>query len=204
MIKYIQKMQNIYSMGHEQGNKRPYLIVYESNNYILGFPLTTKSKKLKPYPSHKNPLINRDNINGEIMIDQLQLINKKDFTKTPSNLLSDTEYKIVIESFVNQIIKDRKNPIKEDENCPNIYDIIYFTHNIPEFLSIDKWLVISSKHFNIYAKMCFIIPNDNLDLAYLHSIDWKARQVKIIDKKYYTNDDIQILKESIKNHLMGN
>lgn len=94
-------MQNTYSMGHEQGNKRPYLIVYESNNYILGFPLTTKNKKLKPYPSHKNPLINRDNINGEIMIDQLQLINKKDFTKIPSNLLSDTEYKIVIESFVN-------------------------------------------------------------------------------------------------------
>lgn len=52
--------------------------------------------------------------------------------------------------------------------------------------------------------MCFIIPNDTLDLAYLHSIDWEIRQVGIIHKKYYTNDDIQRLKEKIRNHLIGN
>lgn len=52
--------------------------------------------------------------------------------------------------------------------------------------------------------MCYIIPNNNLDLSYIHSIDWKARKVKIIDKKYYKDDDIQILREKIKNSLMGN
>ncbi len=136
------------------------------------------------------------------MIDQLQLIYKKYFTQTHKFFIQNSEYDAVIESFINQIISNKN--ISGNINCPSFYNIIYFAHNVPEFLSIDKWLVISSKHFNAYTGMCFIIPNDNLDLAYLHSIDWKARQVKIIDKKYYTNDDIQTLKDSIKNHLMGN
>ena len=46
MSKYIQEMQNKYSLGHEQMKKRPYLVVYDSDDYVLGFPLTTKNKKL--------------------------------------------------------------------------------------------------------------------------------------------------------------
>ena len=204
MIKYVIEAQNIYSKGHEQMNKRPYLVIYDSNNYILGFPTTTKNKKSKQYPSHKNPTINTREGLSEVMIDQLQLIYKKYFTQTNKFLIQNSEYMAVIESFINQIIKDRKNPKRQDENCPNFFDIIHFTHNIPEFLQINEWLVISPKHFNIYTKMCFIIPNDTLDLAYLHSIDWEIRQVRIIHKKYYTNDDIQRLKEKIRNHLIGN
>ena len=51
MIKYVIEAQNIYSKGHEQMNKRPYLVIYDSNDYILGFPTTTKNKKSKQYPS---------------------------------------------------------------------------------------------------------------------------------------------------------
>lgn len=45
MIKYVIEAQNIYSKGHEQMNKRPYLVIYDSNDYILGFPTTTKRTK---------------------------------------------------------------------------------------------------------------------------------------------------------------
>ncbi|WP_432632576.1 type II toxin-antitoxin system PemK/MazF family toxin [Brachyspira sp.] len=204
MTKYVIEAQNTYSKGHEQMNKRPYLVIYDSNDYILGFPTTTKNKKSKQYPSHKNPTINTRDGLSEVMIDQLQLIYKKYFTQTNKFLIQNSEYMVVIESFINQIIKNRKNPKRQDENCPNFFDVIHFTHNIPEFLHFSEWLVISTKHFNIYTKMCFIIPNDTLDLAYLHSIDWETREVRIINKKYYTNDDIQTLKEKIRNHLIGN
>lgn len=197
MKKFIQEMQNLYSKGHEQGNKRPYLIVYDGNSYILGFPTTTKQKMQKSYPSHKNPIINGG---SEVMIDQLQLIYKKGFTTRPPNLLSIIEYETVIKNFTNQIISDKN--IDGNRNCPSFYDIIYFTHNISEFSNIDKWLVVSSKHFNACAGMCFIIPVTSLNLAYLHSIDWKARQVEIIDKKQYNGKDIQKLKEAINNHLI--
>ena len=83
MSKYIQEMQNKYSRGHEQMEKRPYLVVYDSDDYVLGFPLTTKNKKTKPYPSHKNPTVSVDKISdiiSEVMIDQLQFIYKNDFT----------------------------------------------------------------------------------------------------------------------------
>lgn len=110
MIKYVIEAQNIYSKGHEQMNKRPYLVIYDSNNYILGFPTTTKNKKSKQYPSHKNPTINTRDGLSEVMIDQLQLIYKKYFTQTNKFLIQNSEYMAVIESFINQIIKDRKNP----------------------------------------------------------------------------------------------
>ena len=82
MIKYVIEAQNIYSIGHEQMNKRPYLVIYDSNDYILGFPTTTKYKISKTYPSHKNPKINTRDGLSEVMIDQLQLIYKKYFTQT--------------------------------------------------------------------------------------------------------------------------
>ena len=154
MAKYAQEMQNRYSCGHEQMEKRPYLIVYESNDYILGFPLTSRAKQLKSYPSHTNARLSTNKLDGEVMLDQLQFIHKADFTNLP---------------------------------------------NIPEFLHINKWLVVSSKHFNAYAKMCFIIPYSNdLDFGYLHSIDWEARGVNIINKLKYAEQDIQALQQAIK------
>lgn len=200
MIKNIIEAQNYNFKGHEQSSKRPYLIVYDSSDYILGFPTTTKQKIKKSYPSHKNPIINTREARSEVMIDQLQLIYKKYFINSTKFLIQDFEYKSVIESFINQIIGDKN--IEGNGNCPSFYDIIYFTHNIPEFSNIDKWLVVSSKHFNAYTGMCFIIPMTSLNLAYIHSIDWKVRQVNIIDKKIYTANYIQTLKESIKNLLM--
>ncbi|WP_432632359.1 hypothetical protein [Brachyspira sp.] len=133
-------------------------------------------------------------------IDQLQLIYKKDFTKPASNWLSDFEYNSIIKSFVNQIIGN--NTIGFNKNCPSFFDIIYFNHNIPEFYNIDKWLVVSSKYFNAHSGKCFIVPNDSLDFAYLHSIDWKERQVKIKSKIIYTNADIQKVKIKVQNQLI--
>lgn len=37
--------KNLYGKGHEQRNERPYAIVYESKNYCLAFPKTTKDKR---------------------------------------------------------------------------------------------------------------------------------------------------------------
>lgn len=118
MSKYIQEMQNKYSRGHEQMEKRPYLVVYDSDDYVLGFPLTTKNKKTKPYPSHKNPTVSVDKISdiiSEVMIDQLQFIYKNDFTNLSKTLLPDADYQAVIESFVSQIIKSNENPNKDGQ-----------------------------------------------------------------------------------------
>lgn len=102
MVGYIIEAQNKYSLGHEQGGKRPYLVVYESNDYILGFAFTTKAKIL--YSSHQNIKVNG---RSDIMtIDQLQIINKNDFTLPPSNPLPYYEYREIIEIFLNQIIVD--------------------------------------------------------------------------------------------------
>ncbi len=189
MAKHTQEMQNRYSCGHEQMEKRPYLVVYESNDYILGFPFTTQI--LKHRSSHKNPTISVGNLNGQVMIDQLQFIYKIDFTHLSSTQISNTDYQQVISSFISQIIKTKENPKKDVLNCPSFCDVISLTHNIPEFLHINKWLVVSSKHFNAYAKMCFIIPYSNdLDFGYLHSIDWEARGVNIINKLKYAEQDI--------------
>ena len=199
MAKYTQEMQNRYSCGHEQMEKRPYLVVYESNDYILGFPLTSRAKQLKSYPSHTNSQLSTDKLDGEVMLDQLQFIHKADFTNLPKTSVPDTDYQAIIDSLVSQIIKAKENPKKDVLNCPNFCDIISLTHNIPEFLQINKWLVVSSKHFNAYAKMCFIIPYSNdLDFGYLHSIDWEARGVNIINKLKYAEQDIQALQQAIK------
>lgn len=211
MTKYIQEIQNKHSCGHEQREKRPYLVIYENNirfvggggggAYVLGFPLTTKNKQTKSYPSHTNPQLSIDKLDGEVMLDQLQFIYKKDFTNLPKISVSNTDYQVIIDSFVSQIIKARENPNKNEPNCPSFCDIISFAHNIPEFSNINKWLVVSSKHFNVYAKMCFIAPykDKNLDFAFLHSIDWQARDIKIQDKLKYTKQHIQALQQAIKN-----
>ncbi len=51
---------------------------YENDSIIffLSFPQTTKNKKGKKYPSHKNYIINEENEEIEIMIDQLQVATK--------------------------------------------------------------------------------------------------------------------------------
>lgn len=200
MEKYTQEMQNQHSCGHEQRDKRPYFVVYESDDYVLAFPLTTKNKQTKSYPSHTNPSISIDKLDGEVMIDQLQFIYKKDFTNLPKTILPDDDYQSVIYSFISQIVKARENPNKDEQNCPSFCDIIKFTHNIPQFLGIEKWLVVSSKHFNTYAKMCFIVPYNktNLDFAYLHSIDWQARDISIIGNMPYNSQDIQTLQQAIR------
>lgn len=193
-------MQNKYSCGHEQMEKRPYLVVYENDDYILGFPLTSRAKQLKSYPSHTNPRLSTDKLDGEVMLDQLQFIHKADFTNLPKTSVPDTDYQAIIDSLVSQIIKANENPNKNEPNCPSFYDIISFTHNIPKLSNINKWLVVSSKHFNVYATMCFIVPYDdaNLDFSYLHSIDWKARKVQILGNTNYTNQTIQTLQQDIR------
>mgnify|MGYP006939746764 CR=1 FL=1 len=132
------------------------------------------------------------------MLDQLQFIYKKDFTHLPKTLVSNTDYQAVIESFISQIIRANESPSKDMPNCPKFCDIISLTHNIPEFLHIDKWLIVSSKHFNVYAKMCFIVPYASLDFAYLHSIDWQARNIAIIDNMDYTDKDILALQQAVQ------
>lgn len=132
------------------------------------------------------------------MIDQLQFIYKKDFSKLPPNPLPSTDYRAVIDSFVSRIIKPNENPNKDEPNCPSFCDIIKFTHNIPQFLGIEKWLVVSSKHFNTHSKMCFIVPYNDTDFAYLHSIDWQARDISIIGNMPYKPQDIHTLQQAIK------
>ena len=88
-------------------------------------------------------------------------------------------------------------------NCPNFCDIIYFIHNIPKIRNINEWLVLSSNYFNAHSGKCFIIPNDSLDFNYLHSIDWKARQVLIHKKLLYTNNDILNYQETIRKLMIG-
>lgn len=195
MEKYTQEMQNQHSCGHEQRDKRPYFVVYEGDDYVLAFPFTTKI--LKHRSSHKNPSISINGLDGEVMIDQLQLIYKKDFTNLSKTILPNDDYQNVIDSFVSQIIKANENPNKNEPNCPSFCDIIKFTHNIPQFSGIEKWLVVSSKHFNTYSKMCFIVPYNDIDLdfAYLHSIDWQTRDISIISNK---SQDIQTLQQAIR------
>ncbi|MFP6024121.1 hypothetical protein ACLF9G_06855 [Helicobacter pylori] len=49
--------KNRYNKGHEQREKRPYFVIYEGKDFFLAFPQTTKNKKGKKYPSHKNYII---------------------------------------------------------------------------------------------------------------------------------------------------
>ncbi|WP_259458537.1 hypothetical protein [Helicobacter pylori] len=50
--------KNRYNKGHEQREERPYFVIYENKDFFLAFPQTTKNKKGKKYPSHKNNIIN--------------------------------------------------------------------------------------------------------------------------------------------------
>ncbi len=68
--------KNRYNKGHEQREKRPYFVIYEGKDFFLAFPQTTKNKKGKKYPSHKNYIISEENETIEVMIDQLQVVPK--------------------------------------------------------------------------------------------------------------------------------
>ncbi|WP_217583095.1 type II toxin-antitoxin system PemK/MazF family toxin [Helicobacter pylori] len=65
--------KNRHNKGHEQREERPYFVIYENKDFFLVFPQTTKNKKGKKYPSHKNHIINEE---IEVMIDQLQVVPK--------------------------------------------------------------------------------------------------------------------------------
>ncbi|WQX95125.1 type II toxin-antitoxin system PemK/MazF family toxin [Helicobacter pylori] len=68
--------KNRYNKGHEQREERPYFVIYENKDFFLAFPQTTKNKKGKKYPSHKNYIIDEENETIEVMIDQLQVVPK--------------------------------------------------------------------------------------------------------------------------------
>nr|WP_241893590.1 hypothetical protein [Helicobacter pylori] len=70
--------KNRYNKGHEQREERPYFVIYENKDFFLAFPQTTKNKKGKKYPSHKNHIINEE---IEVMIDQLQVVPKAQVLK---------------------------------------------------------------------------------------------------------------------------
>lgn len=204
MIKTIKEINsNPYSIGHEQHNKRPYLIVHEGYDYILGFPTTTKLKSYKKYLSHINPKITSGlGFTVEVMIDQLQLINFDNFTPRTGNVIQDCQYDTVIDSFISQIIKPEEKVKKQIKGCPSFYDVISFYHNIPQFHNIDKWLVVSSKHFNITSGICFIVPSDSFNFSYMHSIDWQAREFSICGNLAYEETDILNLQDKIKQTLI--
>lgn len=195
---YIQEAQNKYSLGHEQKKKRPYLIIYESSlGYKLGFPLTTKNKINKEYPSHKNYALSNE---SEIMLDQLQIIhnscvssNKKEF--------SQDKFMELIKFFTKQIINNKQD--KHNRNNLHFCDIIQFEKNINLLQNINKFLVISSNRFHV-SQMCLVLPLESFDVSLMHCIDYNARKFKIIDKLAYEKIHIDELNTKIIEFFANN
>lgn len=205
-MSFIQYAKNIYFKGQEQTYKRPYLVVFQANSYILGFPLTTKSKLKKTYPSHQNPLITTQTSQGlqsnEVMIDQLTLIPLQNLKNNPQpcSLPIPNEYPIVIDSFVQQLTTPNTNFTNQNHKCPNFFDTISFIHTNPILNNATEYCVVSSSHFNVFTTMCLIAPiqNNGLNLDYLHCISWKARKVQILGNTNYINQTIQTLQQDIR------
>ncbi|MFP6161124.1 hypothetical protein ACLGBN_06005 [Helicobacter pylori] len=59
--------KNRYNKGHGQREERPYFVIYENKDFFLAFPQTTKNKKGKKYPSHKNHIINEQVLENNTM-----------------------------------------------------------------------------------------------------------------------------------------
>lgn len=179
----ILEANNKFSQGHEQQSKRPYLIINKNDEFALGFCVTTKNKRQKDYLSHKNLKLGT----CEVMLNQLQVLSKDDFShKQPySKVVSDFKYGIVAEDFISQIIHNKAFEI-HDKSCSKFTDIINFTHNFPKFSHINEWLIVSQTHFNAFSKMCFIVPNTDV------------RKVQILRHKNFTNDEILGFKQNIR------
>ncbi len=100
--------QNKYSKGHEQQKRRPYFVIYESKDFFLAFPQTTKDKQDKEYPSHKNYTINDDE-KIEIMIDQLQVIPK---TQALKGNIMETSLSIALQkASISKLVSGHRNAL---------------------------------------------------------------------------------------------
>lgn len=201
--------KNLYGKGHEQRNERPYAIVYESKNYCLAFPKTTKDKRNKEYPSHKNFKLPYEN---EIMIDQLTIIlntsiiasDLSDFqTQLQQLKYGDTKIDLVAEHFCQYAILQNKKSKQTFQ--VQFGDIVQFKHSHPLLINQQYFIVLSNEIFH-QSKMCCIAPynkeDENIDYSLLHCIDFEAREiVKIDDKECLKKDKIV---SEIKTLFLGN
>lgn len=201
--------KNLYGKGHEQRNERPYAVIYESNNYCLAFPKTTKDKRNKEYPSHKNFKLPDEN---EIMIDQLTIIlntsiiasDLSDFqTQLQQLKYGDTKIDLVAEHFCQYAILQNKKSKQTFQ--VQFGDIVQFKHSHPLLINQQYFIVLSNEIFH-QSKMCCIAPynkeDENIDYSLLHCIDFEAREiVKIDDKECLKKDKIV---SEIKTLLLGN
>ena len=190
--------KNLYGKGHEQRNERPYAIVYESKNYCLAFPKTTKDKRNKEYPFHKNFKLPDEN---EIMIDQLTIIlntsiiasDLSDFqTQLQQLKYGDTKIDLVAEHFCQYAILQNKKSKQTFQ--VQFGDIVQFKHSHPLLINQQYFIVLSNEIFH-QSKMCCIAPynkeDENIDYSLLHCIDFEAREiVKIDDKECLKKDKI--------------
>lgn len=183
--------KNLYGKGHEQRNERPYAIVYESKNYCLAFPKTTKDKRNRRYPSHKNFKLPDEN---EIMIDQLTIILNKDIitdnslskikTQLQQLKYGNAEIDSVIDHFCQNVIL--QNEESEQTFQVQFGDIIELKHSHPLLINQQYFIVLSSGVFH-QSKMCCIAPynreNGNINYSLLHCIDFEERKIVKIDNK---------------------
>ena len=197
--------KNPYFIGHEQGEhsnsskNRPYLCIYSGDGYILGFAMTTERKALKTYPSHRNIQIQTNNLKfGEIMLDQLQIICIEDIDSL-FDKLDTKKYNEIIDNFLEQIVND---DILKYSDCINFGKIIKFQHNNPIMANLknENYVVISSNKFG-KSGMCLVFPilDTKNDMKFLHTIDFKARQVVEKEVMKYTQTDIDNIKNKIGN-----
>lgn len=203
------RAKNLYGKGHEQHNIRPYMVAYESKNYYLAFPKTTKDKRNKEYPSHKNFKLPDEN---EIMIDQPTIIlNKNIVTNDLSNFqmqlqqlkYGNTDIGLIIEYFCQYVILQNKK--LEQTFKVQFGDIVEFKHSNPLLINQQYFIVLSNGAFH-QSKMCCIAPynkeNENIDYSLLHCIDFEAREiVKIANKQDLKKD---IIVDEIKTLFLGN
>lgn len=203
------RAKNLYGKGHEQQKKRPYAVVYESKNYCLAFPKTTKDKRDKEYPSHKNFKLPDEN---EIMIDQLTIIlntniiasDLSDFqTQLQQLKYGDTKIDLVVKHFCQYVILQNKKSKQTFQ--VQFGDIIGFKHSHPLLINQQYFIVLSNEIFH-QSKMCCIAPynkeDENIDYSLLHCIDFEAREiVKIDDKECLKKDKIV---SEIKTLFLGN
>ncbi|EOG2575776.1 hypothetical protein ACK8XC_000737 [Campylobacter upsaliensis] len=201
--------KNLYGKGHEQRNERPYAIVYESKNYCLAFPKTTKDKRSRRYPSHKNFKLPDEN---EIMIDQLTIIlntniiasDLSDFqTQLQQLRYGNTEIDSVIDSFCQYVIL--QNEKSNQTFQVQFGDIIGFKHSHPLLINQQYFIVLSNEIFH-QSKMCCIAPynkeDEDIDYSLLHCIDFEAREIVKNDNKECLKKD-KIASE-IKTLFLGN
>ncbi len=207
--------KNLYGKGHEQQNVRPYVVIYESKDYCLALPTTTKDKISKKYPSHKNFELP---CSQEIMIDQLTIILNKNIITNNSNdfqtqlqqikyklKYSDTEIGSVIEHFCQYVISKNQNEKSTQTFQVQFGDIIELEHSHPLLKDQQYFIVLSNEIFH-QSNMCCIAPynqeNKKIDYSLLHCVDFEARKiVKNATKECFKKDKII---DEIKTLFLGN